>query len=49
MPATKEELKKMYKAYLRALFRETDLEKIDYLQHQLRIIAKLIREKQRQR
>ena len=49
MKATKEELQRMYKAYLKALFRETDLEKIDYYQHQLRIIAKLIKEKQKER
>lgn len=40
----------MYKIYLRALLREHyDLEKNDYLQHQLRVLAKLIREKQKER
>lgn len=47
MKATKKELQKMYKRYLKALLRERDLERNDYLQHQLRIIAKLIRQKER--
>ena len=49
MKASKRELQRMYKIYLRALLRERDLEKNDYLQHQLRVLAKLIREKQKQR
>ena len=49
MKANKKELQRMYKAYLKALLREKDLEKHDYLQHQLRILAKLIRGKQKER
>lgn len=49
MKASKKELQRMYKAYLKALLREQDLEKHDYLQHQLKVLAKLIREKQKQR
>ena len=49
MKASKKELQRMYKAYLKALLREQDLEKNDYLQHQLRILAKLIRGKQKER
>lgn len=47
--ADKKELQRMYKLYLKALFRERDLERLDYLQHQLRVLAKLIREKQKER
>ena len=43
------ELQRMYKAYLKALLRERDLERNDYLQHQLRTLAKLIRGKQKER
>lgn len=49
MKASKKELQRMYKGYLKALLKETDLEKIDYLHHQLKIIGKLIREKQKER
>ena len=49
MTASKKELQRMYKAYLKALLREQDLEKNDYLQHQLRTLAKLIRGKQKER
>ena len=49
MKASKKELQRMYKAYLKALLKETDLEKHDYLQHQLKVLAKLIRGKQKQR
>jgi len=45
----KKELQRMYKAYLKLLLKEKDLEKNDYLQHQLRVLAKLIREKQKER
>lgn len=49
MKATKKELQRMYKRYLKALLREHDLEKNDYLQHQLKVLAKLIRGKQKER
>lgn len=49
MKATKKELQRMYKAYLKALLRERDLERHDYLQHQLKVLAKLIRVKQKER
>lgn len=47
--ADKKELQRMYKSYLKALLKEKDLEKHDYLQHQLRVLAKLIKGKQKER
>jgi hypothetical protein len=37
-----------FKKYLRLLLKETDYERRDYLQHQLRTLMKLIRERQRE-
>lgn len=49
MKASKEDFQKQFKAYLKLLLKETDLERKDYLQHQLRTLMKLIKERQKQR
>lgn len=50
MTASKKELQRMYKGYLKALLKETDLEKRDYLQHQLKNLRNLIlKTKERER
>lgn len=50
MKVDKKELQRMYKAYLKALLREKDLERHDYLQHQLKNLRNLIlKTKERER